>query len=287
MNPFPRIRRSRPVRVIEGMIACFFEHQLSRAAAAWSFFLILSIFPFFICLSALLSAFHLDFPNLIAAAGRILPTAAAQFLEEYLNYVTTENSAAMLTAGALMMATSASAAFRTILNITGEVYGKMRYKQIISWISSFLYAFLFLLAVYVCIVVQVFGSALVRLIGRYILIRPEIYRLLQLRYPLVAVFIFVILYGLYRLTVPRHRPRYPVWLGAMGGAAAFMVVGVVYSALIDLSAKYSLVYGSLASVVVLMMWVYTCSYVIFAGAALNFSFAGVCGTRGSAKGGAR
>ena len=65
MNPFPRIRRSRPVRVIEGMIACFFEHQLSRAAAAWSFFLIFSIITVLIWLSALLIAVKIVFANQI------------------------------------------------------------------------------------------------------------------------------------------------------------------------------------------------------------------------------
>ena len=48
-----------------------------------------------------------------------------------------------------------------------------------------------------------------------------------------------------------------------------MGVSVAFSAIIGASARYPLVYGSLASIIVLMLWLYTCCLILFGGAALN------------------
>ena len=48
-----------------------------------------------------------------------------------------------------------------------------------------------------------------------------------------------------------------------------MGVSYVFSAIIGNSARYPLVYGSMASVILLMMWMYTSCIVIFCGAAVN------------------
>ena len=44
---------------------------------------------------------------------------------------------------------------------------------------------------------------------------------------------------------------------------------MAFSAIIGASARYPLVYGSLASIILLMLWLYTCCMVLFCGAALN------------------
>jgi len=45
----------------------------------------------------------------------------------------------------------------------------------------------------------------------------------------------------------------------------------VFSVFIGASAKYPLVYGSLASVILLMFWLHLCCQIIFIGAAFNIA----------------
>jgi len=47
------------------------------------------------------------------------------------------------------------------------------------------------------------------------------------------------------------------------------VVSMVFSYLIDMSTKYTLIYGSLASIIVLMVWFYTCGIILIMGNVLN------------------
>lgn len=44
----------------------------------------------------------------------------------------------------------------------------------------------------------------------------------------------------------------------------------VFSFLIDLSSRYSLVYGSLTSIIILMVWLYVCGNILLVGAVINY-----------------
>ena len=48
-----------------------------------------------------------------------------------------------------------------------------------------------------------------------------------------------------------------------------LVVSMASSAVISTSVRYPLVYGSLASVIVLLFWLYVCGAVLFLGSAVN------------------
>ena len=91
----------------------------------------------------------------------------------------------------------------------------------------------------------------------------------HLRLVLFFVFLLGIIYLVYRFAVPIEKPRIRVGVGALVTAFALVAVSIFFSLFIDFSVKYSLVYGSLASVIVLMLWLYLCSNVILLGAVLN------------------
>ena len=84
----------------------------------------------------------------------------------------------------------------------------------------------------------------------------------------LLVFLFVML--VYRMSAPRGRPRPPVLAGAMLAAVALVVASVFFSWFIGLSSRYSLVYGSLASVIILLVWLYLCGNILILGNVFNF-----------------
>ena len=82
------------------------------------------------------------------------------------------------------------------------------------------------------------------------------------------VMVFVML--LYRATAPREKPRPPVMLGAFLAAGALVAASVIFSYFIGLSSRYSLVYGSLASVVILLVWLYILGNILILGSCVNW-----------------
>ena len=82
------------------------------------------------------------------------------------------------------------------------------------------------------------------------------------------VFLFILL--LYRFTAPLGKPRPPVVPGALGASAALAAASAIFSFLMGNSTRYPLVYGSLASVIIMLVWLYLCGNILIMGNAVNY-----------------
>jgi len=89
-----------------------------------------------------------------------------------------------------------------------------------------------------------------------------------LRYLLLFLLVLVLVLAVYRLGTPlpfRRRTR-TLYLTALLSAAALVACSVLFSWFIGMSSRYSLVYGSLASLIILLVWLYFCGNILLLGA---------------------
>jgi membrane protein len=77
---------------------------------------------------------------------------------------------------------------------------------------------------------------------------------------------------LYWLTGPKGLARPPVLIGAFLSSLLLTLGVTLFSALITFSSRYSLVYGSLASMIILMVWLYFCGNIVIFGNVFKFYF---------------
>ena len=82
---------------------------------------------------------------------------------------------------------------------------------------------------------------------------------------LVLLFVMVV----YRMSAPRGKPRPPLLTGAVLSSAALVAASALFSWFIGMSSRYSLVYGSLASVIILLVWLYLCGNILILGNVFN------------------
>lgn len=55
-------------------------------------------------------------------------------------------------------------------------------------------------------------------------------------------------------------------LSSLGAALAIVAASVLFSWFIGMSSRYALVYGSLASLIILLAWLYLCGNILLLGA---------------------
>jgi len=89
-----------------------------------------------------------------------------------------------------------------------------------------------------------------------------------LRFPLMFVIFVLIIYGIYRITAPRDVHE-KFFQGAAAAGIVLVLVSVMFSWLISMSTKYPLIYGSLASIIIFMLWINMCGQILIMGNALN------------------
>jgi membrane protein len=91
------------------------------------------------------------------------------------------------------------------------------------------------------------------------------------RFAILFVLLLMIIFLLYQITAPREKERVPRMPGALVAAVLLVAVSIIFSRLITLSVNYPIVYGSLASFIILMLWVYICSTILVMGNVFNIA----------------
>ena len=105
----------KPVRFGLEVGELYFSKRVSRSAAELAYFLILTFFPVLICINAFIGLLHLDINAVLEAASPFLPRETLGILGDYIQYITGNQSPALLAAGGIMTLFSASAAFRALM----------------------------------------------------------------------------------------------------------------------------------------------------------------------------
>lgn len=250
------------------LVEIYLNNHVSRSAAELSYFITLSVFPMLICLHAMLARFLPGLTLTLDELKGIVPQETLQTIADYLEYVGTHNNKALLTAGILGTATTSAAAFRSIHSIMGDIQGVSRFRGIFALLFSFVFSLIFLASCYFAAIVMVTGNWLISYLGRVFPMLAGLAVWNWLRFPLMLIIFILIIYGIYRITAPAYI-RGTYFPGAISSAFLLVLVSVLFSWFISMSTKYPLIYGSLASIIIFMLWMYICGQILIMGNALN------------------
>lgn len=264
-----------PIRFILDVALIYFDRHCSRAAAELAYFLILSFFPVLICLNTVIGALNLNTAALLNKVAGIIPVEAVNVLSEYIRYITENQSTALLVGGIIMTLFPASAAIRSLMNIMAEIYRRRSYAGLWQIVASVAFSVLFLLTIYLSLAVLLTGNWFFHVVEDFLHRFPRLAHITLpwewqwMRFVLLFCLVMVFVMLLYRFTAPRDYPRPPVLLGAFLASVALVIASVIFSTFISLSSRYSLVYGSLASVVILLVWLYLLGNILILGSCVN------------------
>lgn len=264
-----RVWESPPARFVRDVAGLYFDRQLARSAAELAYFLILSFFPLLICVSAIMGFFQLNVNDLLDSVSHLIPQAGMTILRDYVGYLSGAGlEGGMLAAGLAMVVFSASAAFRGLMNIVGEIYGEQRYRGVKQIVASVVFSLGLLAVIYLSLVVLLTGRWFLHMVsGWFPWVEQVLERWQWMRFLLMYLIMQVFILLAYRVCIPKHRP---VLLGSVAATVALVVSSAVFSYFIGMSSQYSLVYGSLASVIILLIWLFLCGNIIILGAAINY-----------------
>jgi membrane protein len=268
-DPVKKLWNSSPVRFIREIVDLYFSARVSRSAAELAYFLILTFFPILICTNAFVGALHLDITLVLDTVDEVIPRSVANILADYLQYITDNQSIGMFLAGLFMTVLSASAAVRALMKIMDDIYGKANYPGLWGIVVSVAFSLLLLVTIYLSIVVVLTGNWFFHLIEKYLHIVNLITDWQWLRFVLLFALVLLFILLLYRVSAPIGKPRPPVLTGAILAAVALVAASVLFSFFIGMSSRYSLVYGSLASVIILLVWLYLCGNILILGNVFN------------------
>lgn len=263
--------QNRLLRGIYLMTQRYLRHNVGSQSAALAFYLLFMIFPLLIFVSALLGLLQLDVAAILNALGDFLPTEVVSIVGMYLNYVGADPSPQLLLFGLFFSIYFPMRATNTLMRAVRTAYhlgpprGAVRHV-----VKSLLYTVVLIVTITVTLALMTVGD-------RLLLYAVENFHLpaflaelwARLRFPVSAVAGYFALFFLYALAQDVRQPWRNIWPGTLSALAAWLALSWLYAFYVDNIAHYSLLYGSIGAVIVLLIWLYMSAATLILGAELN------------------
>ena len=136
-------------------------------------------------------------------------------------------------------------------------------------IKSLIFTVFFVLAIILVLVMSVFGGTILNVMRDKYDISNNILNIFQISKIGLYVFIFLILLLIYKY-VPGHKQKLKKQIpGAIIGTLGWHLISYRFSIYLKTFEGFSVMYGSLTTIVLSMMWVYFCMYIVLIGAEIN------------------
>lgn len=249
----------------------YLRHNVGSQSAALAFYLLFMIFPLLIFISALLGLLQLDVAAILDALVEFLPTEVVSIVGMYLNYVGEDPSPQLLLFGLFFSIYFPMRATNTLMRAVRTAYHLEPPRAAVRHvIKTFLYTVVLIVTITVTLALMTVGD-------RLLLYAVENFHLpsflaelwARLRFPVSAVAGYFALFFLYALAQDVRQPWRNIWPGTLAALGAWLALSWLYAFYVDNVAHYSLLYGSIGAVIVLLIWLYMSAATLILGAELN------------------
>jgi membrane protein len=252
--------------IVLDMIDIYNTAGVPRSAAALSYFLTMSLFPILICVHAMVASFATDITPLLESLAHNSGGYVADH-RPTTELCANQDTAAILPRGHLATAHDVGALPHDTQHHAIFTGGSAVHRDFQSDIS-FVFSLLFLGTIYFAIVVMAAGNWFINILTQWLPKTEVLAFWAWLRYPLLFVIFMFIIYWVYRINAPKHM-KGGFFPGSIAASVILVLVSMLFSWFVSLSARYPLVYGSLASIIIFMLWMYICGQILIMGNALN------------------
>jgi len=244
------------------------EFKILPGNIAYSFFL--AIIPIISIVFYLLMSFHLPMTLLSDFINEIFPSNISNVIEPVFTndipadqFITLCLSIFVITNGC-----------NSIIIASNTIFEFENASPIKRMVKSLFLAVLIIILIAFIMIVPLFGKSIINLIGLFTTFIEKhrklintLYTILQI--PVSMIVMFIIIKLVYVIAPDEKIKGKYVNRGALFTTVSWLVVTVIFSYYINNIARYNLVYGNLANIVILLFWFYILAYIFVIGLYLN------------------
>lgn len=244
---------------------------ISEHAAGCAYYTILAFIPLLLLILTLTKYFRIDEEIFIYILEGIIP---GDILNEAVISIVKEvqsKSVGTVTISAIFTLWSAGRGFFALCKGLSTAYEvETENKYIRFKLRALISTIIFIIAILLSLVLLVFGNNINVFLKEKFNIFSNLFDfLLNIKIIISIILLTVILAIMYRF-IPKHEYKLKDQIpGAIFAAIACNVVSLFYSIYVNLFTGFSIMYGSLTTIVLAMLWIYACMYSILLGATIN------------------
>ena len=248
-----------------------YDHVSSFAGHA-ALFLLMSLFPMAMFCVSVFQYLPLDQEVVSSYVMTVMPGGLRPLLDQILQEAYTESTTVMVkSVTMLVMLFCASKGVYAVLIGMNAVYGIRETRNfLVIYLIAIVYVIAFFAMLGLMMVLIVLGDNLFNGLMHFIPALTLFQKLFQYGKYLFMLMLLIIFFLFLYMTVPNRKSklRYE-FFGAVFSAVAWLGFSWAFSFYIGHYANYSVTYGSLATIVIFILWLYGTMNIVFIGAEIN------------------
>ena len=263
------------IKIMTGFMNRMAQDHVSAFAAQAAFFILMSFVPFLMLLLPLVTYVSITKDMVVEILLQIMPDAGdfRSFLFSIIQEVY-DKSTAIVPISAIFTLWSAGKGLQGLTNGVNAIYHvKETRNYVVTRIRSALYTLIFILAVISSLILLVFGNSIQKLLTKYIptLAKVTAY-VIGMRTAVSLVVLALIFLMIYKF-LPNRKTSFRSQIpGAVVSAVAGSLFSLGFSVYLDYYDGFSNMYGSLTTIILVLLWLYFCMYIVLIGAEINAYF---------------
>ena len=246
------------------------EDHIRAYAAQSAFFIMLSLVPILLLLMTLVRFTPITQADIMAAAYELFPKTVSSTIISIVNEVYSQTGTA-ISVSLLVALWSAGKGVLAISNGLNTIRGQLETRNYIFLrLRAAIYTVLFLLAIILSLVFLGFGNSISMLVNKYIPVFQYVMDfIIETRTIIMILVLIVFSLSIYMFLPNKRRRLRSQFPGAIFTAFGWTLASFIFSVYMDIFKGFSNMYGSLTTIVIIMLWLYFCMYVVLLGGEMN------------------
>ena len=249
----------------------YFDHHVARDSAALTYYLLFALFPLLIFLNNLVGLLAFDIDELLTQLAAIAPRDVVELIGQYLVYISRVSSKTLLWFSLIFTIYFPYRAVNALFLSVRKAYDIGMPTQVLRYqLRVLLYTLLLIVTLFLTLGLATIGRRVLSFINDYIYISDVFFRLWPtLRFVFLGALLFAMIVLLYALALDDHSVRQGVLPGILASLVAWIGLSMLFSLYVERAARYSVIYGSIGGIIVVLLWLYLAATMLVLGAEFN------------------
>lgn len=256
---------------VKALYRRYVDDNLSQVGGQLAYFFILSIFPLLMLISQIIGRFNLKSEEVSWIIKDIIPPNILEIALEYISFVNETISTGLFTFSALFSVYLASKAITSLIYALNKAYRiDIHTTNFQKKVLAFVVTLFVILAVIVSLILITLGKPLMLKISTLIgleFLFLETWGLI--RWTVATATLAVTLFTIYNIIPFKNFPRRYNIAGVLFTMASWLILSVGFAYYVNNISNYSKIYGSLGTVMLMLLYLYFAGIIIVLGGELN------------------
>lgn len=239
-------------------------------AAAASFFLIMSFFPFLMLLLSVIQFTPLTQAQVLETIEHVTPFEVTDAIDNLVGSIYNESYALLSTTAIAAVWASGKGMIGLSDGLNSVNHLEETRNYVMIRFRAVFHTVFMLIALIVGLGIMVFGYRLQELLRTFVPViaaHPDVTLTLQIT---ISLAILILLFEGFYVFLPNKPKKFRTQIpGAIFTSVAWTVFSYAFSIYLNVVSNMSVIYGGLTTLISVMLWLYTCMYLFFIGAEIN------------------